>query len=102
MSVKCLWLDVALQQRNRRNLQIDDEQRNAGGLELLRQAGMIDVIVSGEPALDLVERDTGALQVGPHGPHRARPAEIHEEARSSCADDPIVRRAIANVDDGDG
>jgi hypothetical protein len=64
-----VWLRRSLHQRNERNLPIDHEQRHAGILELLRQAGVIDVIVRRKAVLDLVERDVSATEVRAHGRH---------------------------------
>jgi len=74
---------------------VPDEQRNAGRLEVLGQTGMIDVIVSGEPVLDLVERDAGAPQVGAWPPSNTtspdRPTgerNVRRPVTAGCGRDP--------------
>ena len=57
-----LRLDVTLHQLNERHLHVDHQQRHAGVLEILRQAGVIDVIVRRQAKADFLERDVGATR----------------------------------------
>ena len=58
-----LRLDRPLHQGYERHLQVDDEQRNAGVLQVLREPGVVDVIVRRQSVLDLVERDARASEI---------------------------------------
>ena len=57
-----LGLDVPLHQRNERHLHVDHQQGHAGVLEILREAGVIDVIVRRQRVADFLERDVGATE----------------------------------------
>src|SRR5262245_60617188 len=93
------WFDVLLHQMNERHLDIDHQQRHPGILELLREAGVIDVIVRGETILDFTQWDVRPTEVRAHRAHRARPAEVDQHSRSAGANHPVIRRAVADVDD---
>ena len=94
-------LDVPSHRRDRDDLRFPHEQRHAARLEVLRRAGVIDVVVRRETVADLGERDPRAPEVVQQFGDHARPAEVHEQARPTCADHPEVGGAVADVHDRD-
>ena len=73
-------LDVVLEAWNPLALQIDHQQRHARQLEVLRESGVIDVVVRGQPISELREWHTCALKIRAHRLHRTWPAEVHQQA----------------------
>ena len=74
-----LSLDVPLHQGHERDLHVHHQQRHAGVLEILRQAGVIDVKVRRHAVANFLgagcRRDRGSRD----RPDGAGPAEIDEE-----------------------
>ena len=89
-----------LHQRNRVHLLLHDEQRHTPALEIFRGAGMIDVVVRGEPVAEFIERHAHPVEVREQGASHSRPTQVDQQAIPPGTHDPEIRGAVADVDDG--
>ena len=101
LHVVILGLGPSFHQRDRAFLYVKHQQWHARQLEFLGHSGVVDMVVGGKPVPDLVQRHIHPLELRPHHAHAARPTEVHQQARRPRADDPVVGRAIAHIDDCD-
>jgi hypothetical protein len=97
LDVMVAWFRPNLHEWDCVNLNIEDEKGNALPFQFLGQAGMVRVIVGGKCVADFVEGRAHPLEVRLHRSEGARPADINQQPRRARAHNPIVGRAVTDV-----
>jgi hypothetical protein len=97
LDVMVAWFRPNLHEWDCVNLNIEDEKGNALPFQFLGQAGMVRVIVGGKCVADFVEGRAHPLEVRLHRSEGAGPADINQQPRRARAYNPIVGRAVTDV-----
>ena len=58
--------------------------------KLFGKAGVVDVVVRGEGVADLAQGDGHPLEIRLHRAEGPRPADVNEQSRCACADNPVI------------
>ncbi len=100
--VVVLGLGMAAHERDRRDLDVENEQLDAQLFQFLGESGVINMVVGNELVGYLFEANTLAAAAVTHHAQRAGPARVEEQARAVIGEDVIVGRAVAYVYDVHG
>lgn len=90
LNVVIAWFRPPFHERDGWRLNIKHQQGNAFAFQFFGKAGVVDMIVGGERVADFVQRHPHLPEIRLHHAERSRPADIDQQARSACADYPVV------------
>src|SRR4051812_4826096 len=92
-------LHVGSKQANGGHLILENDELGTALLHLVRESGVVGVIMGDQEIGDVRRSDTDALASVHQLRECSRPAYVNQKDRSSCGKHIIIGRVVANIDD---